>query len=76
MKLTRPFVIQPAANGVVIFPLSHLKGGALDIQQTKVFTNTGKYESNSAIDFLDDLINNGEPETETLEINPIPLDKE
>lgn len=37
-KLTRPFVIQPTANGIALFPLDMVQGGAIDFLEIKVFT--------------------------------------
>lgn len=51
-KLTRPFIIQPVANGVMIFPA----------QEQLVFANAQIFESAwDASQYVQDLIKKGEP---------------
>jgi hypothetical protein len=64
-KLTRPFVIQPTANGIAIFPLDMVKSGTLDLAQIQVFTvieETYEYTTDpeKLLGFIRELVEKGE----------------
>ena len=54
-KLTRPYIIQPTANGIALFPA----GEKLDFSTVKVFTDVWDFKTH-----LVELLENGEsPQT-------------
>lgn len=64
-KLTRPFVIQPTANGIALFPLDMVQGGAIDFAKIKVFTvieETYEYTTDpeKLLGFIRELVEKGE----------------
>jgi hypothetical protein len=65
MKLTRPFVIQPTANGIAVFPLEMVKSGTLDFLEIKVFTKVeASYDypndPEKLLGFIRELVEKGE----------------
>lgn len=64
-KLTRPFILQPVANGVAMFPLELASDGKMDFSKIRIFTQieaSYDYPQNpeKLLGFIRELVENGE----------------
>ena len=63
-KLSRPYVLQPVANGIALFPLEMAQKGTLDFAKIHVFTEmerTYEYPSEGKLlNAIAKLIENGD----------------